>query len=125
MSAAAVSRAGATTLAELACAGCPAVLIPYPNAIGDHQVFNARAFESAGAARVVVQNTEPALTAADLKMTLQPLLDDSACREEMRLHMKSLARPNAASDVADALLAQMSQEQIAMRQSTQRHSLPI
>src|SRR5207253_2042810 len=42
-----IARAGATTLAELACAGCPAVLVPYPHAANDHQMANARVFEGA------------------------------------------------------------------------------
>ncbi|MDZ7620817.1 MAG: UDP-N-acetylglucosamine--N-acetylmuramyl-(pentapeptide) pyrophosphoryl-undecaprenol N-acetylglucosamine transferase, partial [Patescibacteria group bacterium] len=49
----AISRAGGTTLAELAASGLPAVLVPYPHAAGDHQRANARAYWSVGAAEVV------------------------------------------------------------------------
>jgi UDP-N-acetylglucosamine--N-acetylmuramyl-(pentapeptide) pyrophosphoryl-undecaprenol N-acetylglucosamine transferase len=52
----AVSRAGGTTLAELACVGVPALLVPYPFAADDHQRANARWFEKSGAARVVDQS---------------------------------------------------------------------
>ncbi len=99
-----VSRSGATTLTELACAGIPAVLIPYPNAIGDHQTHNARAFEKAGAARVIPQQNDAALTAAALSDALQPLLANAAARDTMRSGMRSLARPQAAADVANLIL---------------------
>ena len=39
-----ISRAGATTLAELSCVGCPAVLIPYPDSVGDHQLIECSVF---------------------------------------------------------------------------------
>ena len=48
-----VTRAGASTLAELAVSGRPALLIPYPHATDDHQEANARAFREAGAARLL------------------------------------------------------------------------
>jgi UDP-N-acetylglucosamine--N-acetylmuramyl-(pentapeptide) pyrophosphoryl-undecaprenol N-acetylglucosamine transferase len=50
-----VARAGAMTLAELAAAGVPAVLVPYPFAAADHQTVNARRYADSGAARVVPQ----------------------------------------------------------------------
>ena len=48
-----VCRAGAMTVAELAVAGCPAVLVPLPGAPGDHQTANARVLERAGGARIL------------------------------------------------------------------------
>ena len=98
-----VARAGATTLAELACAGCPAVLIPYPHAAGDHQLVNARGYESADAARVVPQARQPAETAQRLERELTTLWDDAARLATMRQAMFSLARPEAAVEVADQL----------------------
>lgn len=100
----AVSRAGATTLAELACAGCPAILIPYPHAIGDHQTMNARFYESGEAARVVAQKADLRETAGELTTQLQPLLADSTLRDKMRLAMSHLARPDAAAEVADCIV---------------------
>ena len=94
----AVSRAGATTLAELACAGCPAILIPYPNSVRDHQRLNSLTFERSGAARVVEQAGKE--TAVRLRESLGPLLSNSAERERMRRSMHVLARPRAAQDVA-------------------------
>src|SRR5258706_10842007 len=52
---AAISRAGASSLAELAAMRVPAVLVPYPAATDDHQLHNARAFAGTGAARLLEQ----------------------------------------------------------------------
>lgn len=98
-----VSRAGATTLAELACAGCPAVLVPYPHAAADHQTVNAQAFVSAGAAEMVSQSSEPRETASRLANVLLPLMSDSARRAKMRTAMHALARPDAARQVVELL----------------------
>lgn len=99
-----ISRAGATTLAELACAGCPALLVPYPNSVGDHQSTNARVYESAGAACVVEQNGNLDQAAELLTRQLLSLLVDDNPRDVMRRAMRSLAKPHAASDVVDRLL---------------------
>ncbi|MEX1096441.1 MAG: undecaprenyldiphospho-muramoylpentapeptide beta-N-acetylglucosaminyltransferase [Planctomycetales bacterium] len=100
----AVSRAGGTMLAELACAGCPAVLVPYPGSLADHQLLNARAYERAGAARVVAQSPVSSETVATLFATLSPLLGESPRRGEMSRRMRELARPQAARDVARLVL---------------------
>ncbi len=50
-----IARAGASTVAELAVAGRPAILVPLPGAIDDHQTANARAFADARGASVIVQ----------------------------------------------------------------------
>jgi UDP-N-acetylglucosamine--N-acetylmuramyl-(pentapeptide) pyrophosphoryl-undecaprenol N-acetylglucosamine transferase len=97
----AVSRAGALTLSELACAGVPAVLIPYPKAIRNHQRLNAYTFEHIGAARVVRQSRDPEKTTAHLQEELAALLPNSDLRSRMARAMRSLARPDAASIVAD------------------------
>jgi UDP-N-acetylglucosamine--N-acetylmuramyl-(pentapeptide) pyrophosphoryl-undecaprenol N-acetylglucosamine transferase len=98
-----ISRAGATTLAELACAGCPAVLIPYPGSAADHQLLNARAFESAGAAWIVQQDRTLAHSADTLGRTVQKLLGDPAGLLQAARQMLALARPAAAADVVDRL----------------------
>jgi UDP-N-acetylglucosamine--N-acetylmuramyl-(pentapeptide) pyrophosphoryl-undecaprenol N-acetylglucosamine transferase len=94
----AVSRAGGTVW-ELAAAGTPAILVPYPHATADHQTLNARHFEGGGGA-VVVPDAEvdriPALVAE--------LLADPARLASMRDSMLTLARPDAADVVADELL---------------------
>jgi UDP-N-acetylglucosamine--N-acetylmuramyl-(pentapeptide) pyrophosphoryl-undecaprenol N-acetylglucosamine transferase len=95
----AVSRAGGTVW-ELAAAGTPAILVPYPHATGDHQTLNARHFERGGGA-VVVPDEEadrvPALVAE--------LLADAPRLASMRAAMLALARPDAADAVADELVA--------------------
>ncbi len=67
-------RAGASTLGELAAAACPAILVPYPYATGDHQTKNARVFENAGAARLLSDEacTPEALCAAVRELTGAP-----------------------------------------------------
>ncbi len=95
----AVSRAGGTVW-ELAAAGTPAILVPYPYATADHQTLNARHFERGGGA-VVVPDAEvdrvPALVAE--------LLADAARLAAMRESMLALARPDAADEIADQLVA--------------------
>ena len=66
-----IARAGASTVAELACAGRPAILVPFPHATDDHQEANARALEAAGGAWVM---PETALTPAALAARLAALL---------------------------------------------------
>ncbi|MCH8828268.1 MAG: undecaprenyldiphospho-muramoylpentapeptide beta-N-acetylglucosaminyltransferase [Planctomycetes bacterium] len=99
-----LARAGATTLAELACVGIPPVLLPLPNSINDHQWKNACCYERAGGAAVVRQASESSETAARLTAELQLLLADTGIRRERATAMRQLARPDAARDVADRIL---------------------
>ena len=99
-----VCRAGATTLAELAAAGRPAILVPFPHAADDHQRMNAEAVRDAGAA-VVIPDGE--LDGSRLAREIAGLSADPARRARMRDAGKTLARPDAAeriADVADALV---------------------
>jgi len=93
----AVCRAGATTVAELAAAGVPSVLVPLPGAPGDHQTRNAEALVAAGAAVLV---TDADCTGARLAAELEPLLADPARLEAMAAAARTLARPDAADDLA-------------------------
>lgn len=97
-----VARAGATSLTELAIAGVPSLLIPYPFAADNHQAANAAVFESAGAA-IVIDPREDWEELASFPDMLSLLLTDAAKRDAMTLAMTSLARPEAASAVADLL----------------------
>jgi UDP-N-acetylglucosamine--N-acetylmuramyl-(pentapeptide) pyrophosphoryl-undecaprenol N-acetylglucosamine transferase len=97
----AVARAGALTLAELACAGVPAVLVPYRKAVRNHQRLNAYSFEHVGAARVVRQAVEGAVTSANLHEQLKQLMTNDDLRGRMSRAIRSLARPNAADLVAE------------------------
>jgi UDP-N-acetylglucosamine--N-acetylmuramyl-(pentapeptide) pyrophosphoryl-undecaprenol N-acetylglucosamine transferase len=96
-----VSRAGGSIF-EIAAAGKPAVLVPYPHASADHQTANARWMVAAGAA-VCVPDAE--LTAARLGQEVGALLGDPARLASMAAASAALARPDAAQAVADEVLA--------------------
>jgi UDP-N-acetylglucosamine--N-acetylmuramyl-(pentapeptide) pyrophosphoryl-undecaprenol N-acetylglucosamine transferase len=95
----ALARAGGSVW-ELAAAGLPAVLVPYPHATADHQAKNARYFEVAGGAVAV---DEPELER--VPSLVEELLADATRREKMRAAMLSTARPNAAAEIAEELIA--------------------
>jgi UDP-N-acetylglucosamine--N-acetylmuramyl-(pentapeptide) pyrophosphoryl-undecaprenol N-acetylglucosamine transferase len=95
-----ICRAGALTIAELADAGVPAILVPYPHAVDDHQTHNARAMVAAGAALLVPEGDEfvKRLGAAFEE------LGDRARLLRMAEAARALARPDAARHIADACL---------------------
>ena len=91
-------------VAELAAAGVPSVLVPLPNAPGDHQTGNARAMEVAGAA---VMLADADCTGATLEAVLEPLLSDPDRLGAMAAAARRLGRPGAAGRVADLVEAQV------------------
>jgi UDP-N-acetylglucosamine--N-acetylmuramyl-(pentapeptide) pyrophosphoryl-undecaprenol N-acetylglucosamine transferase len=93
-----IGRAGATTVAELAIAGKPAIFIPYPFAADNHQELNAREMADKGAALMFRQAD---LTADKLALALRPLLSDPVKRAQMGAAMRALAKPGAAAAVVD------------------------
>jgi UDP-N-acetylglucosamine--N-acetylmuramyl-(pentapeptide) pyrophosphoryl-undecaprenol N-acetylglucosamine transferase len=93
-----ISRAGATTVAELAAAGRPAIMIPLPWAADDHQRKNAEAVERAGAGRMILQSE---LSGERLASELLVLAKDPARRLAMSEASKTLAHPDAAVRVVD------------------------
>ena len=95
-----VSRAGATSLAELACWGCAMILVPYPYAVDDHQRANAQPFVDAGAAAIVPQSRDATPDPIPFRKTLDHWLDSPAVRQSARAAALQLAYPNAAMDVA-------------------------
>ncbi len=96
-----VTRAGASTLAEITAIGRAAVLVPYPHAADDHQASNAEALARAGGAVCIRQElAEPARLAADIER----LLGDDAARVAMADASRACGRPAAAADVAADLL---------------------
>lgn len=95
-----ICRAGALTVAELACAGVPAILVPFPHAVDDHQTGNARFLSEAGAAVLLPQHELTPEKLADLLQSLSPAT---------RLKMAEAARSVAKSD-ATALTAAVCQE---------------
>jgi UDP-N-acetylglucosamine--N-acetylmuramyl-(pentapeptide) pyrophosphoryl-undecaprenol N-acetylglucosamine transferase len=96
-----IARAGASTVAELACAGRPAILLPLPGAIDDHQAANARALAAVGAAEVLAEKDA---TPGRLAAMLAAWLAAPGRLAEAARHAASLARPEAARDLADAVL---------------------
>jgi UDP-N-acetylglucosamine--N-acetylmuramyl-(pentapeptide) pyrophosphoryl-undecaprenol N-acetylglucosamine transferase len=96
-----ISRAGATTLAELAAAGRPAILIPLPRAADDHQRKNAAVLARAGAAEVLDPGE---LTGARLAERVLALAGDPARRRVMAQAARAFARPDAAKVIVDRAL---------------------
>lgn len=99
-----VCRAGALTVSELAAAGVASVLIPYPFAVDDHQVGNARYLADAGAARLVIQRD---LTESGLTALLTELLGDRAALLTMAERARNLAQPDATARIAAACLTRI------------------
>jgi UDP-N-acetylglucosamine--N-acetylmuramyl-(pentapeptide) pyrophosphoryl-undecaprenol N-acetylglucosamine transferase len=92
-----VCRSGASTVAEIAAAGKPAVFVPFPRAADDHQRVNAEALARAGAAVVV---EESKLEGVWLAETIAALLVDQPRLRRMSEAARSLSHPNAAQDIA-------------------------
>lgn len=116
----AIARAGALTLSELACAGVPALLVPYRKAVRNHQRLNAYAFEHVGAARVVRQSGDGAVTSVNLHEQLRQLLTNDGLRRRMARAIRSLARPEAASLVAEQVSRLLSGERPAFNTESRR-----
>jgi UDP-N-acetylglucosamine--N-acetylmuramyl-(pentapeptide) pyrophosphoryl-undecaprenol N-acetylglucosamine transferase len=98
-----VCRAGASTLAEILCAGLPSVLVPYPHAAADHQTLNARTIADAGAA-VLIPDAE---AKERLGTEIREILAHPERRAAMGIAARSLALPNAARTIADAITKMM------------------
>jgi UDP-N-acetylglucosamine--N-acetylmuramyl-(pentapeptide) pyrophosphoryl-undecaprenol N-acetylglucosamine transferase len=96
-----VCRSGATTLAELAAAGKPAILVPLPTATDDHQRANAAATAAHGAAILLDQRDADG---ARLAKEIAALAADRGARERMGRAAAALARPNAAAEIAARIL---------------------
>ena len=94
---AALCRAGAGTVAELAATGLPAVLVPYPFATGDHQRENAAELVAAGGAVVV---TDDAATAGTIGPIVEELVADPDRRTTMAAAARTAGRPGAADELA-------------------------
>lgn len=99
-----VSRAGASTLAELTAVGAPSILMPYPFHRDQHQTLNARQLVDVGAAALVTDRIEPVLNAPALADVLLPLMTASDRLGEMRRAALRLGRPDAAETIAARLI---------------------
>jgi UDP-N-acetylglucosamine--N-acetylmuramyl-(pentapeptide) pyrophosphoryl-undecaprenol N-acetylglucosamine transferase len=97
----AVSRAGATTLAELAVMGLPAFLIPYPFAADDHQSSNAAHYVQGGGAQMM---RESELNSTLLAQSIKASLQDRQALQGMATKMRTLALPHAAHNIVDLCL---------------------
>jgi UDP-N-acetylglucosamine--N-acetylmuramyl-(pentapeptide) pyrophosphoryl-undecaprenol N-acetylglucosamine transferase len=97
-----VCRAAGTTLAELALAGVPALVVPYPPAI-DYQMANAEVFAAGGAATIIDETDLACPLDAELAERLEPLLCDETLRKKMAIQMRSFACPDAAANVTQAI----------------------
>ena len=97
-----ICRSGASTLAELAAAGRPAVLIPFPAATDDHQRKNAKVLADAGAAVLI---DEKDLSPESLGEAAGTILAEGAKRQAMSGAMSGFARPDAAARIVDRVLA--------------------
>ncbi len=97
-----IARAGAGTVAELACAGRPSILVPLPHAIDDHQKANARAIAEAGAAIVMPQGE---FTPAALSNQLAAQFRDPRGLKRAAASAALLAQPDAAKRLADLVLS--------------------
>lgn len=98
----AVCRSGASTVAELTLAGVPSVLVPYPHAAADEQTANARALADADAALVMPDHE---LDAARLVECVESIVFDHDRLSTMRRAARELGRPDAATAVAELVMA--------------------
>ncbi len=96
-----VSRAGATTLAELAVLGKPALLIPYPYAADNHQYTNGEYYVAGGGCSMFVEKD---LTSSRLSVELESLLKNRGERQRMSEKMRNMAMPAAAERIAEICL---------------------
>lgn len=93
-----IARAGASTLAELTCAGRPAILVPLPSATDDHQTANAREMTQAGGARTIDQRH---FTPVELAKQMQKLGLDPEALQNAAGRARACGRPDAVRDLAN------------------------
>ena len=99
---AAVSRAGASSLAELAALRLPALLVPFPAAADNHQFYNARAFEATGAARLFEQK---GATPEKVAAAVVELIENRDAFFQMRAALAQWHTPKAAEQIAENILS--------------------
>lgn len=99
----AISRAGASSLAEFAALKLPAILVPYPAAADDHQLFNARAFAGTGAARIILQRD---LCSEHLVAVVLEMIENEARRERIVAALAKWHAPDCARQIAAKILGE-------------------
>lgn len=97
-----ISRAGATTLAELTALGKPAILVPYPYAAGRHQEFNAIKLREMGAAFMVADSE---LRGETIAMHIRDMYENNSIRIEMQKASRGLGRPEASNKIVDIAMS--------------------
>ena len=107
-----VSRAGATTLAELTALGKPAILIPYPYAAGQHQELNARKLLEMGAAKMI---RDSELKGESLANSIREMYTNETMRAEMQRNSRSVGRPEACSKVVDIAMSLVKNSKFKMK----------
>jgi len=103
-----LSRAGATTIAEITRLGLASVFVPLPGAAGGHQEENAKALWKAGACEFVLEDR---IYSGELEKVLQDLLKNSEKRKKMGRNAKRFARPDASKRIVDHILRLKSEEE--------------
>ncbi len=106
----AISRAGASSLAEFAAMHVPAILVPYPSAADNHQFHNARVFVEAGAAGLWEQHPS---RAGELARMAFELLENARGREAMQQSLARWHTPHAAEQIATSILRRIGNPQPA------------
>lgn len=101
-----ISRAGALSCSELALTGKPSILVPSPNVAGDHQTKNARSMVDNEAAKLIADNE------LDKKLTdtVKNIINDEQRLKEMSKAAQTLARPNAAKEIATEIIELIQKE---------------
>lgn len=99
----AVSRSGASSLAEFAAVQLPSILVPYPIAADDHQLHNARAFVDTGAAEMILQRD---LSGDSLAPLVLELLENASKRDQMKKALAKWHRPDCAEQIARRILGE-------------------
>lgn len=95
-----VCRAGATTLAELTQLGKASILIPYPHAANDHQIFNAQTLVDAGAAIMIADKD----VQMKLKTVINSIINDDKKLKQMNEASRAIGKPNAGREIAKRIL---------------------
>jgi len=96
-----VTRAGAGSLFDAAAVGRASIIVPYPYATADHQLYNARYFTDRDAGELLLDDQ---VTAGTMRTCVEALLEDDARRERLARNMRALATPEAADEAAGRLL---------------------
>ncbi len=102
-----VTRGGATTASEIALLGIPSIIVPSPFVPNNHQYYNAKALNDAKAARLFEENK---LSFEGLTQSILELLNNAELRKEMSLSALNMAKPQAAQDMLDHIMKEISYE---------------